>query len=269
MQLHAERLQGFGAAILNAHLPTPEGLVGPDGLPSPRRFAVYRNNVIAGLIDALKAAYPVIHRLVGEDFFRAMAAFYASREPPDSPILLTYGAGFPDFLAAFPPVAHLPYLPDVARIERAWVEAYHAAEAPCLDSAELAAIAPENFGQTRLRLHPSLRVITSRFPALTIWQRNLPGATLSPVDLDAGGQAVMLLRPDAEVMVFSLPEGGAAFLLSLQDGLTVGEAALSGFASTPRFDLQENLTGLLTSRAFVAFARDPQPFSNLKGPLNV
>ena len=198
-----------------------------------------------------------------------MAAYYVSREPPDSPILLNYGAGFPAFLAVFPPVAHLPYLPDVARIERAWVEAYHAAEAPCLNAADLAAIAPEAFGQTRLRLHPSLRVTTSRFPALTIWQRNLPGVTPSPVDLDSGGQDVMLLRPDAEVTVFSLPEGGAAFLGALQDGRTVGEAALPGFASTPRFDLQENLTGLLASRAFVAFSGEPQPITSLKGLLNV
>ena len=269
MQSHAERLQSFGAAILNARLPAPDGLVGPDGLPSPRRFAVYRNNVIVGLIDALKSAYPVIHRLLGDEFFRAMAAFYVAREPPDSPILLNYGAGFPAFLAVFPPVAHLPYLPDVARIERAWVEAYHAAEAPCLNAAELAAIAPETFGQTRLRLHPSLRVTTSRFPALTIWQRNLPDQTPSPVDLDGGGQDVMLLRPDAEVIVFSLPEGGAAFLQALQDGQTVGESALSGFAITPRFDLQENLTGLLASRAFVAFARGPQPMTTMKGLVNV
>src|SRR5579872_1467679 len=97
----AERQRGFAAALLDAALPAPAGLVGPDGEPSAKRFAVYRNNVVVGLIEALKDAYPAVRRIVGEDFFRAMARAYAVREPPASPILLVYGAGFPDFIGGF------------------------------------------------------------------------------------------------------------------------------------------------------------------------
>ena len=119
MQL-AERQRGFAAAILDPARPMPDGLVGPDGEPGPKRFAVYRNNVVVGLTETLKDAFPAVHRIVGADFFRAMARAYVMVEPPRSPILLDYGAGFPDFIRQFEPAAVLPYLADVARIERAW-----------------------------------------------------------------------------------------------------------------------------------------------------
>ncbi len=113
--------------MLDPELPPPAGLVGPDGEPSSRRFAVYRNNVVAGLIaGAAVTAFPAVHRIVGADFFLAMARAYVAEEPPGSPIMLDYGAGFPDFIGRFEPAMTLPYLADVARIERAWSEAYHA-----------------------------------------------------------------------------------------------------------------------------------------------
>ena len=66
-----------------------------------------------------------------------MARAYALAEPPRSPVLMDYGAGFADFIAGFAPAASLPYLPDVARIERAWREAYHAADAEPLTAGGL------------------------------------------------------------------------------------------------------------------------------------
>src|SRR6266568_4487709 len=97
----AERQRQFAAALLDPELPVPPGLVGPDGEPSAWRFAVYRNNVVAGLIDTLKATFPAVCRIVGAEFFRVMARTYVSAEPPGSPILLDYGASFPDFVRDF------------------------------------------------------------------------------------------------------------------------------------------------------------------------
>ena len=60
----------FGAALLDPDLPLPAGVTGPNGKKAQRRFAVYRNNVTVGLVDALAAIFPAIQRLVGEGFFR-------------------------------------------------------------------------------------------------------------------------------------------------------------------------------------------------------
>src|SRR5205807_2161977 len=134
VQRLAERQRTFSAALLDSDLPAPPGLLGPDGEPSPRRFSVYRNNVVVGLVEALKANYPAVCRIVGEDFFGAMARDYVVARPPTSPILLDYGGDFAAFIAGFEPTANLPYLADVARFERAWSEAYHACEACALDA---------------------------------------------------------------------------------------------------------------------------------------
>lgn len=251
----AERQAEFAAALLDPERPVPLGLVGPDGAPSARRFAVYRNNVVAGLIDTLQAAFPVVLRIVGEGFFQAMARIYVTQEPPHSPIMLGYGCGFPGFIGSFEPLATLPCLADVARIELAWTKAYHAAEAEPLDSTVLAAVTPEDLPQLRLLLHPSVRITRSRFPALTIWQMNVGDGVPAPVELNAGGEDAILARPEAEVEVRSLPEGGAAFIGALLNGGSVLEATKAALMADGRFDLSVNLTGLLQAGAIVGFER--------------
>ena len=109
----------FAAALRDPAVAPPPDVVGPDGGPAPRRFAVYRNNVLGALGTAMAGAFPAVRRMVGEDFFRVMARTYVLEIPPTSPVLLDYGKTFPEFIAGFEPAASLPYLPDVARLERA------------------------------------------------------------------------------------------------------------------------------------------------------
>ena len=242
--------------MLDNRLPVPHGLVGPDGLPSPSRFAVYRNNVMVGLIDALSDAFPTVQRLVGTDFFRAMAGVYARQEPPSSPILLNYGAGFADFLAVFPPLKDLPFLPDVARIERAWVEAYHSAEAISADIAPLLTMSPAEMGAQHFRFHPSVRVLPSDFPAFGIWQSNQPGQEAIRPNMTVP-EDCLILRPDAEVRIQRLPRGAAAFVLGLMTGAPLSQAAAAGFLATPHFDFSKALSDLLLSGALIGWSSLP------------
>lgn len=250
----AERQRGFAAALLDPRHAVPPGLVGPDRESSLIRFSVYRNNVVVGLIDALEAAFPAICRIVGGEFFRAMALAYVAAEPPTSPILLDYGAGFPSFIAAFEPAASLPYLPDVARIERAWTEAYHAREAVALEPEAFDAIPLDRVAEIRLAVHPSVRIVRSRFPALTIWRMNVADGVPEPVDLKAGGEDALVARPAAEVEVRSIPEGGAAFVAALAEGRSLAEAAKSGFSAHARFDLSANLAALISAGIFTGYS---------------
>lgn len=249
----ADRQRGFAAALLDAALPVPLGLVGPDGEPSPKRFAVYRNNVVAGLTEALKDAFPAVHRIVGAEFFRVMARAYVVVEPPLSPILLDYGAGFPEFIRKFEPAAVLPYLADVARIERAWTEAYHAPEASPIDPAALAAFAPEQLPEIRLQLHPSIRLVRSQFPALTIWQMNVGDGVPAPVDLAAGGEHVLVVRPLADVEVRLISQGSFEFIQAMAGGASVLAATRVALSADCRFELTANLADLMQVGALVGY----------------
>ena len=259
MQRLAERQRDFSAALLDPALPVPSGLVGPDGEPSARRFAVYRNNVVAGLMEALKAAFPAVCRIVGDEFFRAMARRHVLSKPPASPVLLDYGAGFPDFVAGFEPAATLPYLPGVARIERAWTEAYHAPEALPLQASDFAVIDADRLAEIHLALHPSLRIVRSCLPALTIWRMNVADGVPGPVDLAAGGEDTLVVRPAAEVEVRSMPPGGAAFVTLLADGKSLAKATTAALTADPRFDLSGNLAGLIGAGVFVGYSFREHP----------
>ncbi|MDE2468479.1 MAG: putative DNA-binding domain-containing protein, partial [Bradyrhizobium sp.] len=239
------------AALLDPARPAPPGLVGPDGEDSARRFAIYRNNVSVALIGALEANFPATCRIVGEEFFRAMARTHALLEPPASPILLDYGAGFPDFIARFTLADSVPYLADVARIERAWTEAYHAPEDSPLDPAMLSCIPGDEAAELCFTLHPSVRIVRSQFPALTIWRMNVADGVPAPVDLDSSGENALVTRPDAEVEVRSIPAGGADFIEALAQGHRLVEAAKAGLRAAAEFDLTGNLTALLGAGVFV------------------
>lgn len=239
-----ERLRSFGAALLDPGQLAPQGLVGPDGEPSPKRFAVYRNNVVVGLTEALRAAYPAVVRIVGDEFFDAMAGIFLRHSPPATPVLLEYGAGFPEFLRGFPPAASVPYLSDVAAIERSFTEAFHETDATSLEPAAFNTIPRHVAPLMSFSLHPTLRLVRSTFPALTIWQMNQPGCSAAPVNLDVA-EDVMLVRPDADVEIRAMPPGAFEFVSALAEGRCLADAAKEGLRADERFDLAGNIQDLI------------------------
>jgi hypothetical protein len=240
----------FARAVLDPNAEVPPPLTRQSGGTPARRFSVYRNNVYASLIDVLAGRFPVTSRLVGDAFFRAMARLYVEKEPPRSPVLLRYGAGFADFIAEFPPAAPVPYLGDVARLEWAWHAAYHAADAEPLSLEVLAQLAA-GVEHATLTLHPSLHVVRSDYSVVTIWQLAAREGEDEPARLPARGEDAMVVRPKLEVEVRRLPEGGADFVQALKDGAMLQAAAERALKEAPAFDLEANLAGLMTSGAIV------------------
>jgi len=237
----------FAKALLDNERPTPEGLIDPKGRPAGKRFDVYRNNVVLSLSDALSDAYPVVEKLVGEKFFQAMAGVFVRMHPPKNPILSQFAPEFPEFLSAFPPVAKLSYLPDVARLEKARTEAYHAADAAPIDGSALAALTPAQMAAAKLRLHPSLQVISSPFPIFAIWQKNSDSPEAA---IPRHGQDVLIARPVDMVEMRTLPAGAADFLRALHAGRTLGET-IAYCEKIPGFDLTENIGGLFEANLLV------------------
>ena len=167
----ADLQRDFAGAVLDREAAVPAPLSCKAGGVQCRRFGVYRNNVYASLIEVLTGRFPVFARLVGDEFFRAMARVYIEREPPRSAVLLRYGVGFPEFVAGFGPAASVTYLADVAALEWAWHAAYHAPDVTPLSLPELARAA-ERAEDAVLRLHPSLAGVPSPHPVVSIFELN-------------------------------------------------------------------------------------------------
>ena len=236
----------FADALLNADRPIPGGITAHNAAVPARRFAVYRNNVVVGLGKALKSRFPAVEKIVGEEFFAAMARVFVTEQPPRSPLLATYGDNFPAFIAEFEPAREIPYLADVARLETARTRSYHAADATPVGADQFAALDADAVGDIRIDMHPSTEIVRSAYPIVTIWAMNSGERELAPIQNWCGEDA-LVSRPYLDVEVRALPPGGAAFLLGLAAGRRLGEAAEAALADDPNFDLTGNLAGLIGS----------------------
>lgn len=246
------------------HAPTlPPGLATRAGEAVARRFAVHRTTVMVTLIDALATAFPVVRALVGEEFFRAAARLYITADPPRSPVLARYGDGFGDFLSTFPPAAELPYLPDMARLERFMVDAYHAADAVPADRALLARLDPQQAAELALARHPAARMLRSPWPVLTLWRMNTGHMPLAPL-AEWNGEDVLITRPELDVLLSPLPAGAEDLMAELAAPTTLAALAAATEAREPGL-LARLLPALLDAGALcpagaaTPIAADPSP----------
>lgn len=243
----------FAAALLDPGLPCPDGLTTWNGSDPTQRFRVYRNNVIVSLVDALADTFGVTRELVGEEFFRAMARLFAYAQPPQSRQLAFYGAGFPDFIADFPPAAGLPYLADVARLEYRRVLAYHAADAAAVSPAEISAVLADESALSTLglHLHPSLTVLSSAFAVVSLWaahQGVVDLLTIAP----AFAETALVLRQGLDVEVMQIPPAAGVFVAAISAGSPLAAAADQAAAIDADFDLVGILGLLLQKSAITA-----------------
>ncbi len=237
----------FTRALLATDDAVPPALATLTAQPA---FAIYRNTVMKGCIDALQANYPAVTRLVGEEWLRAAAAVYARDALPVLPMLSHYGADFADFLAQFEPAAELPYLPGVARLDRCWTEAHAAASEDALDPAALSQLASGNVSRARLQPHAAARwAWFTDAPIYTIWSRNRSDATFDN-DIDWNAEGALLTRPRDAVSWRALDRAGCAFLDACATGGTVAHAAQAALEAQPDADPGRLMAVLLEAGAF-------------------
>jgi hypothetical protein len=241
-------------ALLDPDVPAPAGLTSWNGSDPVQRFAVYRNNVIVSLVDALADTFPATQSLLGEEFFRAMAREFVRANPPRSPVLTFYGQEFPAFIAAFPPAFALPYLPDLARLELAYVSAFFAADAAPLDAAALAAILqqPDQLVGLVLHLHPSLSVLSSPFAVVSLWAAHQGDFDISEVHPEAP-EGAWVLRHEQAVKVLRMSHGDCRFISAIQTNTPLGPAAEMASQVDTEYELTRCLTVLLREQAVIAY----------------
>jgi hypothetical protein len=245
---YSQTIEAFAQALDDPTRPPPAETRGGESEPDGHRFAIYRNNIAMSLIGAVEARYPVTRRLVGDTFFRAMARAFVARNKPQTPVIVHYGADFADFVAQFEPARPLAYLADVARLENAWVEAYHAADAESLTLDALDALDPQTIGDAKFTFHPAARLLRSDHPAASIWAGHQGEGDAKAPD-HWRGEEILATRPAAEVSVRVLPAAGYAFARALQTGATLGEA--HAHVDLEGFDPGGHLVGLVAAGALL------------------
>ena len=256
MPSHPDLVAEFAGGLASGAL--PPGVTARDPGEAARRFAIHRNNIAHSLGEALAARFPAIRRLVGDAFFAALARAFALAHPPASPVLLGWGGEMPAFLERFPPVASLPYLADVARVETARGEAFHAADRDPLPPEALAAAAADP-GAARLALHPSVRIVALRHAGATIWAANQPGRAPDGIDVLRPEIALVLRDRAFDVPVRVIGAGDAAFLAALAAGAPALRAAGVAARAEPGHDPGAILALLARAGALVSPSSEALP----------
>ena len=215
-------------------------------------FAVYRNTVMKGCIDALEANFPAVERLVGSEWFRAAAALHVADHPPRDGGLIHYGSAFPGFLARFGPASELTYLADVALLDAMWSEAHVAADGALVDAAWLAGQEQDALARLVLAPHPAARWRWFRDqPIFTIWRCNrADGDATDMANLIWRGEGALITRPRDAVQSCGIGEADCAFLDACAAGLPLADAAERAMHANPRTNLAALLGGLLRAGAF-------------------
>jgi hypothetical protein len=245
--------QAFAADLWGDDLNHMQGLILEDQLPAARRFNVYRNNFRIFLTDGLAAIYPVVEQLVGPEFFGFMADRYIRSHPSRTGNLHNQGHALAGFLSRFQAVSKLPYLADVARLEWAYHEVFHAAAPKSFKPKALDKVAAEGYPKLRFDLGPACRLVRSTYPIFRIWEVNQEGYVGDKyVDLDVGPESVLVVRPQLEVELWRVDPAETVLLRALESGNNLGDAVEASLTFSPDFDLQSALVRYLSSGVLIA-----------------
>ena len=209
--------------------------------PATGAMAVYRNTVLHGAIEALRANYPVIEQIVGTEMFEQVAVDYASECPPRRPVLALYGERFADWLEEQSWIGDLPYLADVARVERLHIECLMSADAQSLSAQRVREAC--RLPDVQLGLHPSVRFSWLKTPAMNIWLAHQQGFD-SAIAPEWTAEGALFVRPEPFV-THAQRIGRAAHRLLF--GIRLGETVNSAMGTAARLYPQEDLTAVFAS----------------------
>jgi hypothetical protein len=211
----------------------PDGQFSPRLKPSrlqERGLQAYRANAGANAERALASDFPTVRTLIGEESFAGLARACWHACPPSRGDMACFGDALPSFIEAEARLAELPYLADVARLDRLLAKAESAEDLdPAPQSFELLGTeAPEHL---RFILAPGCAVLRSRYPVVTLWQAHQVEADSAQL-FDAAaaalregkGETALVWRQGWKGRVGALSDAEAAWCRALLAGESVGHA---------------------------------------------
>lgn len=200
------------------------------GAPALARMNIYAEGYVLRLLECLRADYPVLRRVMGDELFAFFAKAYIWSTPSRSPTLYDLGAGFADFLQGSRPggagaddLLNLPV--ELARLERARTEAIRAPglERLAPDGRAPASAFDAMLGkELELTLPPCVRLLALTLPLLPFWDAVQGGAEVPAAPAPATSH-VAVARVRYQVGLHPLESWQYHFLKALADA---GAAAL-------------------------------------------
>jgi hypothetical protein len=140
---------------------------------------------------------------------------YLARHPSEHPSVRHLGRHLAAFVATHPTATASPWLADLARLERARVDAFDAPDAVPVRATDLAAVAPDAWADLRFEPIAALDVLRTRWPVHEAWA----GPGRAPTARDT---VLRVWRQDFAVFHAAIDPVDDAAFAALRDGAPFG-----------------------------------------------
>jgi hypothetical protein len=187
------------------------------------RMAVYAEAYLARMAEALAEVYETVRHLTGKEAFIELTESYLDAHPSHSYNLNSVGDALPEHLGRTRFAEALPFLPDLARLEWAIAQAFHASEGAPFDPSELAGFSEDAWERARVAFQPSVAVVSSAWPILDLWNARKTPTTEIDIGLEGRPQDVLVSRHGLEVVCELLQPEQADLIRRLQKGEALGQ----------------------------------------------
>ena len=245
------------------------------------RLRVYRNGFLRTCIEALRANYPSVERLVGEERFPALARPYVETHPPRAASLVEYGEVFPRHIDDTRHIHGLDCLASFAALDRAWTEVHFSEDDPVEDAssdrtsrdarlrssrggrAAAQVRAASDAGLSRAAevpddaealmnlcggLSPRVRLVSLDHRVLDVWSQLRLHGLEQRTEIPRTPQRVLIWRRRSEMLYRDLTLPEHAFIAGVAAGQPFGQAAGAALDVDPEFDLVATFASLLHHR---------------------
>ena len=194
------------------------------GASGEERMAVYADAYVARMMEALSETYEAVKHLLGNEAFVELTESYMEAHPSHSYNLNDVGESMPEHLSLSRFLEKLPFLPDLARLERQVARSFHAFEDAAFEPSKLAGYSEEDWERLRVYFQPSVVVISSCWPVFDVWNaRKTPLSELNIV-LEGRPQDVLVMRRGLDVVCELVDSAQTELIRALQRGEALGES---------------------------------------------
>lgn len=222
-----------------------------------QQLQIYHNNILTSLTEALQSIYTNIQRLVGEDFFVATARIYIPNHLPHTGTLIEFASDFAEFLANFEHTKSMDYLVDIAKIDWACHQIYHAKDSHEFDLNQLREIPEDYYEKLIFELNPASCILKSRYPVLRILQlcMNEQDGSAETVDLTEGGDNILIIRRVLDISFEKLNEAEFTFLTAINAKKVFSTVVEETLNIDSNFDINGYLQKCLMGKVIVDFKK--------------
>ena len=200
------------------------GVIAPSSTLDPtERVAIYQTMYFWRLHEVLREDFPKLaaaldpklQTALGDDF-ETLAREYLAAHPSEHPSVRHVGDRLPRFVATHALLGARPWLADLARLERARIDAFDAPDATPAVASDLRTIPPDAWADLRLEVIPALDVVESVWPVHEVWADPV-------VEPEPRATTVRVWRHDFAVFHAAIDPLERAAFAAVRDGRTFAE----------------------------------------------